>query len=276
MTAAEATPTKFIANALELFLVASAALLLAHYVAVFLDDKGSLKISAYQKPVATDMQQFSQSYDFKNMFFPELTVAEETTLKVRAAESTLDIKLFGLRSDGNGMGSVIYKIGGQEQQNVRVGEQMADKIKLLAVYNDRIEINNNGSFETVSFGKVSSRLRGFLDTTSAPQQNETLVKTDETQPPFLTTSYFKPVKNENGAMVGFILQAEYAAMLSGTAFMPDDVIMEINGERVHNYENLSEALEKIRFGHQVDMMIERNGNKQSLTFTVPLSATATR
>ena len=276
MTAAEATPTKFIANALELFLVASAALLLAHYVAVFLDDKGSLKISAYQKPVATDMQQFSQSYDFKNMFFPELTVAEETTLKARAAESTLDIKLFGLRSDGNGMGSVIYKIGGQEQQNVRVGEQMADKIKLLAVYNDRIEINNNGSFETVSFGKVSSRLRGFLDTTSAPQQNETLVKTDETQPPFLTTSYFKPVKNENGAMVGFILQAEYAAMLSGTAFMPDDVIMEINGERVHNYENLSEALEKIRFGHQVDMMIERNGNKQSLTFTVPLSATATR
>ena len=210
------------------------------------------------------------------MFFPELTVAEETTLKVRAAESTLDIKLFGLRSDGNGMGSVIYKIGGQEQQNVRVGEQMADKIKLLAVYNDRIEINNNGSFETVSFGKVSSRLRGFLDTTSAPQQNETLVKTDETQPPFLTTSYFKPVKNENGAMVGFILQAEYAAMLSGTAFMPDDVIMEINGERVHNYENLSEALEKIRFGQQVDMMIERNGNKQSLTFTVPLSATATR
>ena len=276
MTAAEATPTKFIANALELFLVASIALLLAHYVAVFLDDKGSLKISAYQKPVATDMQQFSQSYDFKNMFFPELTVAEETTLKVRAAESTLDIKLFGLRSDGNGMGSVIYKIGGQEQQNVRVGEQMADKIKLLAVYNDRIEINNNGSFETVSFGKVSSRLRGFLDTTSAPQQNETLVKTDETQPPFLTTSYFKPVKNENGAMVGFILQAEYAAMLSGTAFMPDDVIMEINGERVHNYENLSEALEKIRFGQQVDMMIERNGNKQSLTFTVPLSATATR
>ena len=58
--------------------------------------------------------------------------------------------------------------------------------------------------------------------------------------------------------------------------MPDDVIMEINGERVHNYENLSESLEKIRFGQQVDMMIERNGNKQSLTFTVPLSATATR
>lgn len=275
MTAAEVTPTKFIVNALELVLVVSAAFLLAHYVALFLDDKGSFKISAYQKPVS-DIQQFPQSYDFKNMFFPELTVAEDTTVKVRAAESTLDIKLFGLRSDGNGMGSVIYKIGGQEQQNVRVGEQMADKIKLLAVYNDRIEINNNGSFETVSFGKVSSRLRGFLDTTSAPQQNETLVKTDETQPPFLTTSYFKPVKNENGAMVGFILQAEYAAMLSGTAFMPDDVIMEINGERVHNYENLSESLEKIRFGQQVDMMIERNGNKQSLTFTVPLSATATR
>ena len=276
MTAAEATPTKFIVNALELVLVASAALLFAHYVATFLDDKGSLKISAYQKPVSSGIQQFSQSYDFKNMFFPELTVAEDTTVTVRAAESTLDIKLFGLRSDGNGMGSVIYKIGGQEQQNVRVGEQMADKIKLLAVYNDRIEINNNGSFETVSFGKVSSRLRGFLDTTPAPQQNETLVKTDETHPPFLTTSYFKPVKNENGAMVGFILQAEYAAMLSGTAFMPDDVIMEINGERVHNYENLSESLEKIRFGQQVDMMIERNGNKQSLTFTVPLSATATR
>ncbi|MFL2929592.1 MAG: hypothetical protein ACJZ4P_00380 [Candidatus Micropelagos sp.] len=75
MTAAEATPTKFIVNVLELFLVASAALLFAHYVAMFLDDKGSLKISAYQKPVSTDIQQFSQSYDFKNMFFPELTVA---------------------------------------------------------------------------------------------------------------------------------------------------------------------------------------------------------
>ena len=275
MNAAEATPTKFIVNSLELVLVVSAALLFAHYVATFLDDKGSLKISAYQKPVSSDIQQFSQSYDFKNMFFPELTVADESTVKVRAAESTLDIKLYGLRSDGNGMGSVIYKIGGQEQQNVRVGEQMADKIKLLAVYNDRIEINNNGNFETVSFGKVSSRLRSFLDATPPPQQNEN-VKTEKAQPAFLTTSYFKPVKNENGATAGFILQPEYAAMLSGTAFMPDDVIMEINGERVHNYENLSEALEKIRFGQQVDMMIERNGNKQGLTFTVPLSATATR
>ena len=276
MNAAEATPTKFIVNSLELVLVVSAALLFAHYVATFLDDKGSLKISAYQKPVSSDIQQFSQSYDFKNMFFPELTVAEESTVKVRAAESTLDIKLFGLRSDGNGMGSVIYKIGGQEQKNVRVGEQMADKIKLLAVYNDRIEINNNGNFETVSFGMGNSRLIGLIDNSLPATQNETNDKVAKDQPSFLTASYFKSIKKENGDTAGFVIIPEYSFLLSGTAFMPDDVIMEINGERVHNYENLSEALEKIRFGQQVNMMIERNGNKQSLTFTVPLSASATR
>ncbi|ERL46874.1 Glutaryl-CoA dehydrogenase protein [Candidatus Micropelagos thuwalensis] len=275
MTAAESPSTKFIVNALEIVLVVSAAFLLAHYVATFLDDKSRLKISAYQTPVAKDMQQFSQSYDFKNMFFPELTAGEDKIVKVRAAESSLDIRLFGLRADGNGMGSVIYKIGAQEQQNVRVGEQMADKIKLLAVFNDRIEINNNGRFETVTFGKVNSRLRGLLEPTPPPEQNEN-VKTDQAQPPFLTTSYFKPVKNENGVTAGFILQPEYAAMLSGTAFMLDDVIMEINGERVHNYENLSEALEGIRFGQKVNMTIERRGNKQSMSFMVPAPSTANR
>ena len=276
MTAAEATPIKFIVNALELVFVASAALLFANYVASFLDGKGSLKISAYQKPVSSDIQQFSQSYDFKNMFFPELTVAEESTVKVRAAESTLDIKLFGLRSDGNGMGSVIYKIGGQEQQNVRVGEQMADKIKLLAVYNDRIEINNNGSFETVSLGMGNSRLIGLIDNPLPVTQNETNDKVAIDQPSFLTASYFKSIKNENGDTAGFVILPEYSFLLSGTAFLPDDIIMEINGERVHNYENLSEALEGIRFGQKVNMTIERRGNKESMSFMVPAPSTANR
>ena len=276
MTAAEATPIKFIVNALELVFVASAALLFANYVASFLDGKGSLKISAYQKPVSSDIQQFSQSYDFKNMFFPELTVAEESTVKVRAAESTLDIKLFGLRSDGNGMGSVIYKIGGQEQQNVRVGEQMADKIKLLAVYNDRIEINNNGSFETVSLGMGNSRLIGLIDNPLPVTQNKTNDKVAIDQPSFLTASYFKSIKNENGDTAGFVILPEYSFLLSGTAFLPDDIIMEINGERVHNYENLSEALEGIRFGQKVNMTIERRGNKESMSFMVPAPSTANR
>ena len=144
MNATEATSIKLIVNSLELFFAVSAALLFSHYVATFLDDKGKLSISTYQNPVKEDALQFSQSYEFKNLFFPDLVTGEDTPETVRAAESSLDIKLFGLRADGNGIGSVIYKIGGQEQQNVRVGEQMADKIKLLAVYNDCIEINNNG------------------------------------------------------------------------------------------------------------------------------------
>ena len=276
MNAAEATPTKFIVNSLELVLVVSAALIFAHYVATFLDDKGNLNISAYQKPATDEIQQFSQSYEFKDMFFPELVVGDNTTEIVRAAESSLDIKLFGLRADGNGIGSVIYKIGGQEQKNVRVGEQMADKIKLLAVYNDRIEINNNGSFETVSFGMGNSRLIGLIDNPLPVTQNETNDKVAIDQPSFLTASYFKSIKNENGDTAGFVILPEYSFLLSGTAFLPDDIIMEINGERVHNYENLSEALEGIRFGQKVNMTIERRGNKESMSFMVPAPSTANR
>ena len=276
MNATEATPTKLIVNSPELFLVVSAALLFSHYVATFLDDKGKLSISTYQNPIKEDVLQFSQSYEFKNLFFPDLVIGEDSPEIVRAAESSLDIKLFGLRADGNGIGSVIYKIGGQEQQNVRVGEQMADKIKLLAVYNDRIEINNNGSFETVSFGKVSSRLLGLMDSPPQATQKESNDKIAKEQPSFLTASYFKSIKNENGDTVGFVILPEYSFLLSGTAFLPDDVIMEINGERVHNYENLSEALEGIRFGQKVNMTIERRGNKQSMSFMVPAPSTANR
>lgn len=276
MNATEATSIKLIVNSLELFFVVSAALLFSHYVATFLDDKGKLSISTYQNPVKEDALQFSQSYEFKNLFFPDLVTGEDTPETVRAAESSLDIKLFGLRADGNGIGSVIYKIGGQDQQNVRVGEQMADKIKLLAVYNDRIEINNNGSFETVSFGKVSSRLLGLMDSPLQATQKESNDKIAKEQPSFLTASYFKSIKNENGETAGFVILPEYLFLLSGTAFLPDDIIMEINGERVHNYENLSEALEGIRFGQKVNMMIERRGNKESMSFMVPAPSTANR
>ena len=173
MNATEATSIKLIVNSLELFFAVSAALLFALCSDV-LDDKGG-HISTYQNPVKKMLYNFHNLMNLKICFFQPVT-GEDTPETVRAAESSLDIKLFGLRADGNGIGSVIYKIGGQKQQNVRVGEQMADKIKLLAVYNDRIEINNNGSFETVSFGKVSSRLLGLMDSPLQATQKESNIK----------------------------------------------------------------------------------------------------
>lgn len=204
--------------------------------------------------------------DFSNLiaidaFFGGIQNQSTQTLIV-APESTLDLKIFGLRTNGGGKGTAILKPQGEEQKLYQVGEKVSDAVRLTSVFHDRIEINRNGIAETIYLDKERSQQSTISSSTMQGASQGNAQKIEE----IITALDLDPFR-KNNRISGFVIGSDAQAyLLSQSGLETGDMLHEVNGEELVSWERLQEIPEKSA-DVGLNIKFERHGEIQTITLS---------
>ncbi|MFC3052771.1 type II secretion system protein N [Kordiimonas pumila] len=193
------------------------------------------------------------------------TIVQKAATGKAAPESSMKIAIFGLRTDKNGGGSAILKVGDDPQQLVQLGGAIKPGVTLTGIFNDRIEISRSGVRETVYMYPASARK------TPQPQglstSNGRSVAGAElaglVQGLALTPAY------SGGRIAGF--QVGIAASdpsLQALSLEPDDIVLSVNDIALVSFERLTELADELNGVRRVSFTYERRGEKRVQTIPV--------
>lgn len=214
----------------------------------------------------------NKTEDFSNLiltdaFFGALQDPNTQSLVI-APESTLDLKIYGLRTRGNGKGTAILKSQGEVQKLYQTGENVSETVKLTSVYHDRIEISRSGISETIYLDKerysrsVVSKQSGPLKQNIEVSNQEKTEKIEEV----IAALDLNPFR-KNNRISGFVIGEDAeATLLAQMGFARGDVLYEVNGEELISWERISEISENSNDGG-LNIKFERHGEIQTLTLS---------
>lgn len=187
---------------------------------------------------------------------------------VIAPESTLDLKIYGLRTRGNGQGTAILKPQGEVQKLYRTGENVSETVKLTSVYHDRIEISRSGITETIYLDKERSS-RSVVSEQSGPLKQNiqavNQVKTEKIEE-VIAALDLNPFR-KNNRISGFVIGEEAEAIVLVQAGLEaGDILYEVNGEELISWERIAEISENSN-NDGLNIKFERHGEIQTLTLS---------
>ena len=174
-----------------------------------------------------------------------------------AVVTALDLKLYGVREDrATGRGSAIIALPDGRQISFAVGEEIMPGVALTAVGFDNVTISRGGALEQI-----------FLDQ-STPAPSADAVAAPQPQPqPQAQAAPPAPAANQalslqpriaggrvNGIIVGPGSDGGQAYRAAG--FLPGDVIVAVNGQRVTSLEQARAAIGQ---GGEASIMVDRGG-----------------
>ncbi len=177
--------------------------------------------------------------------------------------TTLDLKLFGIRSDqASGRGAAIIATPDGRQQSYAVGDEILPGVTLDAVAFDNVTILRGGAREQI-----------FLDQ-SQPATTISGSSGDNAQPPLVASSLagidvqFTP-RMQGGQVTGFVVDPQgMGQALRAFGFQPGDVVVSVNGVAAANAT--PDALRaSLGQGGQVTAEVERGGKLVTLSGTYP-------
>ncbi|MCC3861763.1 type II secretion system protein N [Pseudemcibacter aquimaris] len=224
-----------------------------------------MRVSTTVIPVATANNDKATTSDFKTVmsfdaFFGGLA-SSDTVRTANMPESTIDLKIFGLRSAGNGHGTAILKPQGEVQKLYRVGENITGNIRLSAVYPDHIEINRNGQIEIIYLNKdrriASSSHNVNTDTNDIAASSSNI----DTVIDGLDLEAFR----KNNRITGFVIGNDANdVMLQMAGLQKGDILNSVNGETLHSWERISEISSNTSTG-SLEIILERHGASMSVS-----------
>jgi general secretion pathway protein C len=174
-----------------------------------------------------------------------------------ARETTLDLKLFGVRADveagRDDRGSAIIRTADKKQGAYRLGDTVMDGVTLKRILPDRVVISHRGVLENL-----------FLD-----EEAQTLIaaagKPDATAggaARFMAAVKAQP-RITGGGIDGFVLNpGKDKTLFSKMGFAPGDVLVAVNGSRLSSVERVDALKENLRNAQSVRLEIERDGTKR--------------
>ncbi len=191
-----------------------------------------------------------------------------STVVNNVPESTLDIKIFGLRAKGNGNGTAILKSQGSVQRLARVGDEIASGATLTAIFANRIEFRRNGRLETIYLEKeeAGSVFKKMQENPTKAQANKSIITRQKKIAEFVNAmdlSPFREGKEITGFTVG--INAE-ESLLSLVGIEVGDIISVVNGNRLHSWERVKEISEEAT-ADSLDIQFERRGEPLTLTLS---------
>ncbi len=178
-------------------------------------------------------------------------------------ESSLKIEVFGLRAHGDGAGSAIIKLAGDDQRLVNVGEKLSAAVELKAVYEDRLEIIRSGRHEAVYLRPKAERsqLKQAVPVPGPKKVSSGLLQD-------IAALKVEVVKDQK-QIIGFrITGAQTPATLESLGLEENDVLTAVNGSPLTSYERLYELPEEFSGVSEVQIEFERRG--AHLTKTVKI------
>ena len=187
---------------------------------------------------------------------------QNTQTMVIAPESTLDLKVYGLRTSENGQGTAILKPQGEAQKLYRIGENVTDTVRLTSVHHDRIEISRNGQAETIYLDKERSRKLIKTEPQVQVSHKEKTQKIDE----IIASLDLNPFRRNN-RISGFVVgEGAETVLLAQAGLETGDILHEVNGEELISWERLQEISESAN-DVGLNIKFERHGDLQTITLS---------
>lgn len=191
-------------------------------------------------------------------FFRRMGEAPEAA----APESSLNLVIAGLRTDGAGNGSAIVNAQEGGQKLVQVGEEIIAGVILRRVFEDRIEISRRGVRETVFM--VKSRA-GARPAKTGPSGAAMPHEAGFSLADLLGRLNLEPVRR-GGRIAGFRVGAAAESQeAQAVGFEPDDIILSVNGQLMTSFERLAELGEELAGADTFEIIIERRGAQMTLS-----------
>jgi len=219
--------------------------------------------------------------DFVEEYEPEEEVQEV------APETSLSIQLFGVRaastdSNSGGRGSAIIEDPKGVQSSFTVGDEIIPGVKLLAVYGDYVEIMRGGVRESLFFPGGRRELTGItavsVPVPQAPAKQVPKPKVAErnkSKPRGLSSAQvdrlmkstsLNPVSRD-GMTYGVEIQPRGGdLLLRRLGLLPGDVLVEVNGTALDSNARAAQLEALLKKQTQLDLVIERGGARQDLSF----------
>jgi general secretion pathway protein C len=215
------------------------------------------------------------------------TVTRETQVvkpvaRAEAPETRLKLVLRGAfaSKDREIARAIIADPRGKEEQYA-LGDKLPGNAELTEVYPDKVILMRNGRYETLRLPDERSSAEGRSRDTSrrsgsntTPTQTQSLksMRQQLKQNPKSLYGLVRatPKKDEAGNLVGYTLQpGRDPELFQNMGLQEGDVVTGINDIKLDSVNSSKEALKSAEAGDSVTMTVLRNGQEETLTFSMP-------
>ncbi len=185
-------------------------------------------------------------------------------------ETTLDLRLFGLRAGEEG--SAILQTPDKRQGVYKVGEEIIDGVVLKSVSSNYIVMSQSGNLERLTFereetfskrGEQGNITQTGLQKSGSLEQGLAAQLANTTPENFLKATSLKPVL-ERGRLSGFRVGSS-SVDVSQFGLQSGDVITHIGSQDLRNGRpQIAKLLSKFQQGQSMKVSIIRNGQPQTI------------
>jgi type II secretion system protein C len=195
-----------------------------------------------------------------------------------APETKLNYKLRGIYySDVDRLSSAIVETKINDSKYYLLDDELADNITLAAIERDHILINRYGKIERLNLEKkVAGVAEALINSrSSSPNSltNTALLRSYKKRylsNPMALAKRFQAIPvTENGQNIGFKLKAlRGESLLKRLNFQDNDVFIKVNGIGLDKPFQALDALRSLTTASSVSVTVKRNGNEQTINFSM--------
>lgn len=197
-----------------------------------------------------------------------------------APESTLNYKLRGIYySTDKALASVILQINNKDTKYYRLGDEIDNGIYIKQINQDHVLISRQGRLEKLLLEKPlanlkakrggASNLRGVNSSPAASRVLQSYRRRYADNPMALAKRFQAIPVAENGRTIGYKLKAlRGERLLKKIGLQKDDVFVAVNGIGLDKPFQALDALKSLTTAQNVSLTVVRNGNRQTLDFSL--------
>lgn len=205
----------------------------------------------------------------------------EVAKPISAPETKLKLELRGVVATGDEFGAAIIADASRNEGYYRVGDDLPGNVKLHEVFADKVILDRNGLFETLSLPSERMETTGLSPSTGMQtlgghvasaetgpllREYRELLQTDPQQLMGLVRTF--PVRRGN-KLIGYrIAPGRDRSLLAKFGLRPGDVVTGVNGISLDSPANGLAVMQKLNSAQRLTLEVERNGSKQSFEFSL--------
>lgn len=186
------------------------------------------------------------------------------SLAEATAAGSQQLRLYGVRSDGEGGGSAIIGLADGRQVSVAVGEAVEPGLVLQAVAADHVVLARGASLSRLIFSEAPVGV-------AAPPAPSPTPQTVSPEPPaaapdaasLAAEAGLRPRMKGLG-VDGFTVTGPAGGALKDAGLRTGDVVVAVNGRRLNAPARIAALRDQLAGGGDVELRIERDGSEQTL------------
>ncbi|MES1945594.1 general secretion pathway protein C [Salinisphaera sp. PC39] len=193
---------------------------------------------------------------------------------IDAPETRLNLTLTGIVSSRSGERSwALIRADGRDQSAYAVGDTVTSNVKLHAIYANRVILDRNGRYETLTLERdkrpegAVRRVAGGERVTGAAAEELGGIRRQVLNDPATISQYIRlQPEREDGNLIGYrIYPGQERELFRELGLRPGELVTAINGVRLDNASRNMEVLRTLSEASSVTVTLERGGEQRTMT-----------